>query len=209
MYTQGVVREVAFDEVFDSQAIFRVLLDALSRPGKVIQLPGIAWTGSPPGFPAAALSVLKTLCDHRVSFSLGRPNERRAWISYLEVNLSTPFRRPEEADFVLFDGAGFDEEFAYLKRGTPEFPERSATALLCIGALADFQAAPVETVRTLSLEGPGVEGRAALAVSGLDGRYVDERARANRFAPMGIDLILVDEAGRVAGIPRSTRVEAA
>ncbi len=204
----GPTREVAFDEVFSSQAVFRRLLDALSRPGTIFSLPPVAYTGSPHGFPVSALSVLKTLCDHRVTFSVGRPNERRAWISYLEVNLSTPFRRPEEADFVLFDGAGFDEEFAYLKRGTPEFPERSATALLCVGALADLSAASDDT-RTLHLEGPGVKGRASLFVAGLDGRYIEERARANRFAPMGIDLILIDRDARVAGLPRSTRVDAA
>ena len=62
--------------------------------------------------------------------------------------------------------------------------------------------------RELILRGPGVKGRARLSVDGLDARYIEERANANRFYPMGIDLLLVDAEGRVAGVPRTSAVEA-
>ena len=50
--------------------------------------------------------------------------------------------------------------------------------------------------------------RAGFTVTGLDPRYGEARARTNNVSPLGIDLFLVDPGGRVAGIPRTTSVEA-
>jgi alpha-D-ribose 1-methylphosphonate 5-triphosphate synthase subunit PhnH len=206
-----MMRENSFNEVFDSQAAFRALLDALSRPGSVCRLPDCSYKGAPRGFCAPALSILKTLCDHRVSFSVGGGSGDSQWMRYLEANLATPFKGAEEADYVLFDGTRFDEDFALLKRGSAEFPETSATAVLCVGRLAEGvgENAGENTPRScrLVLTGPGVRERASLTLAGFDHRYTEERGRANRFPPMGIDLFLVDPEGRVAGIPRSSAVE--
>ena len=200
-----MARETAFDEVFDSQAVFRELLHCLSQPGKVGMVPPRAYDSRPSGFCAPALSILKTLCDHRVSFSIGAASARPDWAAYLEMNLSTAFGGVDTADFVLFDGASYDNDFSRLRRGTPEFPEDSATALLCVGELREANAS---ATRELRLKGPGVKDVAQLFVSGLDGRYLDERRQANVIYPMGIDLFLVDADGRVAGIPRTSNVEA-
>ncbi len=202
-----MVRETAFNDVFDSQATYRALLDAMSRPGRVFQVPRRAYGAPPAGFMPPALTILKTLCDHRVSFSIGRAEDRGEWIRYLEVNLSTPFGSLEQADYALFDGSVFEEGFSGLKRGTLEFPEHSATALIGVRELAEEAAHRDEGACTLLLEGPGVKGRARLSAAGLHRRYVEERGRANRFFPMGIDIILADPGGRVAGIPRTSRVE--
>ncbi len=202
-----MVRETVFDEVFDSQAVFRALLDSLSRPGTISMIAPRPYGSLPGGLFAPALSILKTLCDHHVSFSLGSAGAKPEWVSYLEMNLSTPFRRVDEADSVLFDGAVFDGDFLRLNPGSLEFPERSGTALLCVRLLSD-QGEPVRGRRELILRGPGVKGRARLSVDGLDARYIEERANANRFYPMGIDLLLVDAEGRVAGVPRTSAVEA-
>ena len=202
-----MVRETVFDEVFDSQAVFRALLDSLSRPGTISMIAPRPYGSLPGGLFALALSILKTLCDHHVSFSLGSAGAKPEWVSYLEMNLSTPFRRVDEADYVLFDGEEFDADFLRLNPGSLEFPERSGTALLCVRLLSD-QGEPVRGRRELILRGPGVKGRARLSVDGLDARYIEERANANRFYPMGIDLLLVDAEGRVAGVPRTSAVEA-
>jgi alpha-D-ribose 1-methylphosphonate 5-triphosphate synthase subunit PhnH len=204
-----MVREVGFDDVFDSQAAFRALLDTLSRPGKVRRLPACAYTGAPEGFCSPSLTIMKTLCDHRVSFSLV-PREP-ALERYLEVNLATPCEGVETADYVIFSGAAFHEEFLMLKRGLPEFPESSATALLCVGNLFEGALDPAFDKAApscrLVLTGPGVQEKAFLTVAGFDPRYGEARARTNNISPMGIDLFLVDAGGRVAGIPRTTVVE--
>lgn len=203
-----MVREVGFDDVFDSQATFRSLLDALSRPGKICRLPDRVYQGAPDGFCPPALSILKTLCDHRVSFSIVSGNRKSEWSRYLEVNLATPFEDVEKADYVIFDGTTFDEDFMRLKRGSSEFPENSATALLCVGRLADGAVETGMPSCRLCCTGPGVQDRTFLTITGLDPRYNEARSRTNNVSPLGIDLFLVDTGGRVAGIPRSSSVEA-
>jgi alpha-D-ribose 1-methylphosphonate 5-triphosphate synthase subunit PhnH len=202
-----VVREIGFDEVFDSQATFRALLDSMSRPGKICQVPLRPYRSPPNGFCPPALTILKTLCDHRVSFSLGSANETPEWIRYLEMNLAAPFQPVEKADYVLFDGAGFDPYFARLNRGSLEFPEKSATALICVTRLSDTQGEPDGPVCGLVLAGPGVKGQTRLSAAGLDPGYVTGRQRTIRYFPMGADLFLFDGLGRVAGIPRTSMVE--
>lgn len=202
-----MVRETGFDEVFDSQATIRALLDSMSRPGKICQVPLRPYRAPPSGFCPPALTILKTLCDHRVSFSLGTANETPEWIGYLEMNLSAPFQPVEKAGYVLFDGAGFDAGFARLNRGSLEFPEKSATALICVTQLLEEQGESKGPVCNLLLAGPGVKGQTRLAAAGLDPGYLTERQRAIRYFPMGVDLILVDTKGRVAGIPRTSTVE--
>jgi alpha-D-ribose 1-methylphosphonate 5-triphosphate synthase subunit PhnH len=204
-----VVREAGFDEVFDSQATFRALLDAMSRPGTVRQVPRIMYESPPAGFCRPALSILKTLCDHRVSFSIGEAHTSPEWIRYLEVNLAAPHKTVEKADFVLFDGASYDSGFARVRRGSLEYPESSATALLFIARLSRDPDDSEVPVCELVIEGPGVNGSAHLSVAGLDPAYAAERERANRAFPLGVDLFFVDPEGRVAGVPRTSTVEIA
>ena len=147
-----MVRETSFDDVFDSQATFRAMLDCLSRPGTIRTVPEQRYESAPLGFCPPALSLLKTLCDHRVSFSIG-PHFEAGLGAYLEVNLSTPFRRVAEADYVLFEGGTFDEDFSRLNRGTLEFPESSATAFLGVHRLLVEKQLPA---RELRVTGPGV-----------------------------------------------------
>lgn len=204
-----ILREVGFDEVFDSQATFRVLLESMSRPGKVSQIPLCKYRAPPRGFCPPALSILKTLCDHRVSFSIGGAHARAEWIRYLEVNLATPFKIVENADYVLFDGGAYDAGFARMNRGSLEFPESSATALLCVMRVSRDSEDAEGPVCDLVLTGPGVKDKARLCVAGLDPAYATERQKANRYFPLGVDLFLVDAEGRVAGIPRTSTVEIA
>ncbi len=204
-----MLREVGFDEVFDSQATFRALLDSLSSPGKVCQIPRCAYQAPPPGFCPPALSILKTLCDHRVSFSIGGEIARADWIRYLEVNLATPFRIIENADYVMFDGGAYDAGFARMNRGSLEFPESSATALLCVLKVSRDGEDAEGPACDLVLSGPGVKVQATLSFSGLDPAFAVERQKANRHFPLGVDLFLVDAEGRVAAIPRTSTLEVA
>ena len=131
-----MVRETVFDDVFHSQKTFRVLLEVLSRPGTISALPAPSYEAPPRGFCPHVLSVLKTLCDHRVSFSLGASKNRSDWARYLEVNLATSFSPIEKADYAVFEGDTFDEAFQRLDRGSLEFPEASTTAFLCVRRLS-------------------------------------------------------------------------
>jgi alpha-D-ribose 1-methylphosphonate 5-triphosphate synthase subunit PhnH len=199
-----MVRETAFDEVFDSQATFRALLEAMSRPGRIFQAPARRYEGAPSGLTPHVLSILKTLCDHRVTFSVAGVPAREAWESYLAMNLATPARPADQGDYVLFNGAAYDDVFFRLKQGNLEFPESSATGILAVGHL---EAERRDALCALRLSGPGIEGATTVYVSGLDPRYVEARSSAVLRFPLGIDLILVDAEARVVGIPRTSNVE--
>lgn len=56
-----VLKEASFDEVFDSQRCFKILMDAMSRPGQVFRLQEHHFSKSPEGFNSNILTILKTL----------------------------------------------------------------------------------------------------------------------------------------------------
>ena len=208
------LREVAFDEIFDSQRTFRVLLDALSRPGRIFRLRGLDYRGVPPGMTPHCLTILKTLCDHQVSFAVASGPSSDAWREYLEVNLAAPAGAAAESGYVLFEGGSFCLEFLALRRGSLEFPEEGATAILAVEDVLADEAGQRSTVRDqeepscrLRLGGPGVNGTVEVGFHGLDPRYPEALGTINEFFPLGVDCLFVDPGGRVAGVPRSSSVE--
>ena len=197
-------KETAYDEVFDAQRTFRVLLDSMSRPGRIYELPAPAYEGVPDGMSAHGLTVLKTLCDNLVSIAFEPPREelRDTWRRYLNLNTASPVRPVAEAGYALFDGASFAESFAELPIGDTEFPERGATAILQVSRIS---AEPINGL-SITASGPGVQTEQRIIAAGLDPRYLSARERACDEYPMGIDLILVDQAGAVVSYPRSSTV---
>jgi alpha-D-ribose 1-methylphosphonate 5-triphosphate synthase subunit PhnH len=198
---------MAFDDVFDSQKTFRILLDSMSRPGRCASLPACSHDEIPDDLNPFLVTVLRTLCDNRVSFSFPGGSARAAWIRFLQQNCTAPFMPPERADFVLCEGSRFSADFASVKRGTLEFPQSSATALIAVTRLSEEGEPAGPAPYRLTLTGPGIKGSTCVVVSGLDRRYGEERARLNHSFPLGVDLILVDEAGRVVCIPRTSGVQ--
>ena len=181
----------AFDAVFDSQRVFRCVLQATAHPGKLFALPP---TGVAP-WEAVAL----TLLDHEVSFcAVGGPMvSAQGRIARLTGSRAVPL---SEAGFALVAG-GSGIEVSGLQRGTLERPETGATAIFAIDRLSN--AGPV----TIKLFGPGVPGERTLGVEGLSVEEIQEIRSSREDYPLGVDVYLVDEMGQVAGLPRSTRLE--
>lgn len=179
-----------FDPVFDSQRVFRCLLQAASNPGKLFALP---WEIS-------VEAVAQTLLDHEVSFcAVG------AQMSGMQERVSAATGASvvplPEADFALISGEGARGEVLNLKRGTLEQPERGATVIYAVERLL------TDGPLTIRLSGPGVPGERTLGVEGLSASEVEAIRESRTGYPLGVDVYLLDEAGRVAGLPRSTRIE--
>lgn len=181
----------AFDAVFDSQRVFRCVLQATAHPGKLFAL---SPTGAAP-WEAVAL----TLLDHEVSFcAVGGPmQDAEGRIARLTGSRAVPL---SEAGFALVAG-GSGGKISGLERGTLERPETGATVIFAVGRLSN--AGPV----TMKLSGPGVPGERTLGVEGLSLEEVEEIRASREDYPLGVDVYLVDEMGQVAGLPRSTRME--
>jgi alpha-D-ribose 1-methylphosphonate 5-triphosphate synthase subunit PhnH len=183
---------LALDPVHDTQAIFRVLLEALARPGVPRQIPVPALDA--PANPWVA-SVLLTVLDHETSFAslADEPTER-----FVRARTSARDATPATADFVLAEAESLSPALVLeLKRGSLAYPDGSAT--LVVHAHQDT---PGQMVH---LSGPGIpDGRAADLP--FNAAVAEALAEANKNYPCGIDLLLIDAWGRLIGLPRTTRI---
>ncbi len=170
---------------------FRVLLEAMARPGTIRRLAGAA---PPAPLSPAAGAVLLTLADAATPVFLAGAHDTpavRRWIGF-HCGATMPCD-PAAAAFALgtWEALLPLDRFA---RGTPEYPDRSATLI-------------VELPRLLAagarLAGPGIRREARLNLP-------DPAALATNAAafPLGLDFLFC-AGDAVAALPRSTRVEAA
>jgi alpha-D-ribose 1-methylphosphonate 5-triphosphate synthase subunit PhnH len=191
-------REIQYDEVFDAQAHYRLLLDSMARPGKINIMPRMELT-TPRGIHAAGALVGFALLNSDVSFYVDGPAAEDVSL-YLLVNSSAKPAEIEEADYVFLNGTAAAENLYRLKTGSLPYPENSATVIVAAEELGG------ETGLVLTLSGPGVDGERRLAVQGLDVALLEALVTINAEFPLGIDLVLTDPTGRIACIPRSSRV---
>ncbi|MFQ3623222.1 MAG: phosphonate C-P lyase system protein PhnH [Acetobacteraceae bacterium] len=182
------------DPARQAQACFRRLLEATARPGTIVRLDAPA----PPPLPPAAAALALTLCDADTPVWLEprlATGEVRAWLRF---HSGCPIVADEaEAGFAFASAAlaGPDR----LACGSDDYPDRSATLVLEVCALGSGE--------TLILRGPGIEGEARLAVSGLPEWFRPWRERNAALYPRGVDAVLV-AADRLAALPRSTVIVA-
>jgi alpha-D-ribose 1-methylphosphonate 5-triphosphate synthase subunit PhnH len=172
----------------DNQQIhFRLLLDAMARPGLCHALNILPEEGP------TVLAVLATLLDAEVT--LADPHEllRRTDWPMLQAELASP----EQADYVLCDG-GYAPDFSP-KLGSLTSPEQSATLILVVDELGHGNT-------HLRLTGPGIADSMSLLIGGLNTQLLELREDWVCAFPLGIDMILVD-GKQVAAIPRTTKVE--
>lgn len=170
---------------------FRVLLKAMSRPGRVYPLPD-----GPPGLPAAAC-LLSCLLDNETSLAVIGDSELD---TFLPRHLGCRPAVPEEADFVLVGReTGKDCLGLALRCGSLEYPDRGATVIYLVEQL-------VEGGNTLSLAGPGIDGDISLDIGGLAAAELRHLQRLNNSYPLGVDAIFLDRQWRIACVPRSSRI---
>ncbi|MEA3324813.1 MAG: phosphonate C-P lyase system protein PhnH [Euryarchaeota archaeon] len=189
------MRDPAFDVIFDSQRIFRSLLDAMANPGRITTLPKIDI--KPPAANRYPLLLLMTLLDHEVSFSVLGGAQTQV-TEYLKTNTGGKESRLENSDFILVYGGSSHGLIRGARVGTLEYPDESATVIYDTGSIGDNG----EDI-LLELSGPGIAGKRRIGVSGIEQTEIED-VLAMRDYPLGLDLIFTDTAGRIVCIPRST-----
>jgi alpha-D-ribose 1-methylphosphonate 5-triphosphate synthase subunit PhnH len=181
------------DPVGQAQASFRAVLDAMARPGTLMQV-GHGLTPPAPLCPATA-AVLLTLVDHDTPLWLDAAAvAARDWIAF---HCGAGFTdAPAQAAFAL---ALALPDVASLSLGTHEQPETAATLILQVDSL--------EFGTRYRLHGPGLRESATLSVRGLPDDFVAIWQRNRAGFPLGVDVVLC--AGTtLAALPRSVTVEA-
>jgi alpha-D-ribose 1-methylphosphonate 5-triphosphate synthase subunit PhnH len=186
------------DPVHDTQTVFRTLLEALSRPGRigVIETPLPAADASS-GAGLAAFASLLALCDYATPVWLAQPDAALA--AALRFHAGAPLTdSAAEAAFVYVHDAAALPPLATFASGTPESPEQSATVFVRVESLTGGA--------SLTLRGPGIEHTHTIAPVGLPARFWTERAELAAQFPCGVDFYLVCGA-QLVGLPRTTLVE--
>lgn len=181
------------DPVHDAQRCFRSVLDAMSRPGLVRTVSGVA---HPRPLCVASASVLLTLVDHETPFWLDPDADTaRDWIAF---HCGTPVvADPSRCSFALALGL---PDLMRFPTGTHEGPETSATVIVQLPALTGGPA--------FRLRGPGLKDSAILKPAGLPTNFASLWHRNRTLFPGGIDLILC-AADTLAALPRTVSIEEA
>jgi alpha-D-ribose 1-methylphosphonate 5-triphosphate synthase subunit PhnH len=193
-------RETAYDEVFDAQRHFRSVLDSMSRPGKVNRLTGLS-LNPPPSLNKAAAAVVFSLLNADVSFHLASFDD--ATVAYLEANTASRVKPVDQADYIVLNGTGDEAPIHTAKLGLPAYPETGSTAIIQVGHAGKTSA--IGGLQ-LTLEGPGIETREIVFVTGLRPELLAALKAKNTEFPLGVDAILVTADESVLCLPRTTRL---
>ncbi len=185
-----------FDEVLDTQKVFRLLLEAMANPGRrcSIKEQSQKLYGKQP----ALLAVAMTLLDNGISFSAPNNPELTEQIVLLTHARETS---PGRADYIFLSSEEvLFECMVAAKDGTLENPHESATIIL---------AKPTgEAEHTLTIRGPGVDGQQRVYMPAVVSRALTCRTQQGYEYPRGIDLIFLFPGDEVCCVPRLVRMEA-
>lgn len=185
------------DPARDSQAAFRRMMDAMARPGLVVEL---TLAAAPPAILGrAAAAAALTLFDFETPVWLDAPLRDGAVETWLRFHAGCPVTAdPQEAAFALVSRPLEMPELAAFDAGDAKYPDRSTTLILELEALEGGQ--PV------ALSGPGVKGERVISPMGLpDGFWAQLQANTAQFQ-FGVDVMLV-ASSKLMALPRSTRVQ--
>ncbi len=172
-----------------SARAFRACLQAMARPGLVQVTTGVA---PPAPLSVAAGTVLLTLADSTTPLHLAASHDRpevRRWIAF---HTGAPLVAAEDAVFALGTWAAL-QPVTRFPIGTPEYPDRAATLIVEMAALSPPNA---------RLTGPGIEVDHRLHLP-----EVAAFAANHALFPLGFDCFFT-AGDQIAGLPRSTQVEA-
>ena len=184
------------DPVFDAQATFRALLEAMSMPGSLRRLPA---TPVPEGVAPALMSICLALLDADTRLWLDATARRAGLGRHLAFHCGCVLTDdPGSAHFALALAASELPPLDDFALGTDECPESATTLLVQVQRLgADA---------TWRVRGPGVNGERGFAVDGLPASFHSELAANAARYPCGVDVVLA--CGRdVIALPRTARLE--
>jgi alpha-D-ribose 1-methylphosphonate 5-triphosphate synthase subunit PhnH len=217
---------MALDLVHDVHGAYRLLVRATAFPGKVVDLqPIVEKTDLDLGVPPVILLLGLIVLDGEVSFSIaGNPE---AGVALSEITGAPLSPKDDGAPFLFVAGAGTSttEVLAAAPIGTLEDPQLGATVFIETAGLVQAEGLagePTSEARDtqvghtqataehagplLALSGPGIQAECLLRVD-RDASWIEECQQKNSEYPLGVDVFLFDPAGRVAAVPRTTKVE--
>jgi alpha-D-ribose 1-methylphosphonate 5-triphosphate synthase subunit PhnH len=179
----------------DSAHAFRVIMQAMSRPGMPVRLEAAVEAPAPLHVTSAAVAL--TLCDFQTPVWLSPALRNDSTVHYLRFHTGAPMvERMEEALFAFLSVAEERPALSLFAQGTHEYPDRSATLVI--------QAERFNS-RDACLTGPGIKAPAGFGVEGLTPAFWAAMAENHARFPIGVDVIFAAPQS-IAAVPRSTAV---
>ncbi|MFV0423835.1 phosphonate C-P lyase system protein PhnH [Oleidesulfovibrio sp.] len=198
------------DPVHDAGDTFRIVLEAMSRPGLVLPLTGPAQ--HPAGLGSAGAAVCLSLFDNETPVCLaGFSDDVPNWLRF---HCGCPIvAAPERSSENGGDGIAFAAfrngmelpDLAAFPVGTESYPDRSATLIIQVVSLGNATRTGGEGADLLRLEGPGIRGERRLHVCGLARGFWEAFALNRVLFPMGFDVVLCAPQA-IACLPRTVTV---
>lgn len=178
------------------QRAFRTILTAFSGPGQIRRLPAAERDSD------ALFMILETLLDQEATHCIIHGDDDSLLNQRLFASTRSRQVALEEADFIIAPNGHTGGTIDRAKRGSLEYPERSATVVYRVTALRYEKPAPLRC----SLTGPGIADRCAFpAMDGFEYGELLQWSLINQQFPLGVDAIFVDREGRLMAMPRSTQ----
>lgn len=189
----------------ESQAVFTVMLNAISRPGSMHDLPHEVVSRMP-----AILAPVVTLADVETRVLIMDTDEFQ-WQEALCSATGARMAEIDAADLVAMTTESLhrlEEIFERIRVGTAFEPELGARMIVGVPNLGNHVDVTSNGI-LLRLSGPGIQAETEITIEGLVPSAVETWIRTNSKFPAGVDVWFVSDSGHTVGIPRSTEVSIA
>lgn len=195
-------KEIEYNEVFQGQEDYRIILESFSRPGLIKK------------FKTGVLAPPKGLHEStaRVSFALFNKDLTCAVLlknkelieAYLKDNTAVLVSNSVSNSWVILaDGNTSPHSLESIQVGDPNYPESGSFLFLQVETLGSD---PMPQALACTLQGPGVNKSQTFYVAGLNPAFLEVLQGLNSQYPLGIDTILCDNRGSIVSIPRSSQI---
>jgi len=184
------------DPVFQSQTVFRAVMDGMARPGTLADIGATLDAPRPLGAAAAAIAL--TLLDHDTPVWLSPGLTAAAVPGWLAFHTGAPITAEKAAArFAFVERGAVFPSFSLFATGSQEYPDRSTTLVVELPTLSGGM--------SLRLSGPGIDGETIVAPLGLPEIFLSLWNDNRAMFPRGIDLVLA--AGTtILCLPRTTLI---
>ena len=194
--TQSAVQPAFRDPARDAQDVFRAVMNALARPGRIQRL-GTGFTPPAPLGPTAA-AILLALADYETPLWLDTPLAGASGVAeFLRFHTGAKLiATPEDAAFAVIAAPLGASPLSAFAQGTPDYPDRSTTVIFQVEHLSP---------EGWRLAGPGIDRETGFGAEPLPEGFAHQLHDNRSRFPLGVDIILAAP-GAIAGLPRSTRI---
>ncbi len=193
-------RVLPSNEIIRDQRNFRVLLQAMSHPGRLFRLEAL----QSPGTHAAILAVAGCLLDHEVGFASVGKDSTLSLAAVIAAATGARNTGVSEADFLFIAGPEGKGAAGAARRGSIDYPDNGATLVYNLDAPLNRDPGHFR----IRLSGPGIPEADGIApaMREIPAAELRELQTTNADYPLGVDALFVRPNGEVMALPRSTRI---